>query len=77
MEARREKFHAPRPAPFLKAFQPLVEFPVFFYRGFTIGDFGIAPPHPPETDPTAMPRGCLELQFGNFARLGQSISGKT
>ena len=59
----------------LKTFQPLIEYSVFFYRGFTIEDFAKRDPVPQKRPPQRF-LGCLELQFGNSARLGQSYSGK-
>ena len=43
----------------LKAFQPLVEYPIFLYRGFTIGDFTKC--HP-------IPQNALQQTFCNHYR---------
>jgi hypothetical protein len=59
----------------LKAFQPLVEYPVFLYRGFTIGDFTKCHSTPQKRPPHRC-LGRLELQIGNSVRLGQSYRGK-
>ena len=58
----------------LKAFQDLVEYPVFLYHGFTFGEFTKCHPIPQKRPPHRC-LGCLELQFENSARLGQSYSG--
>ena len=53
---------------FNKAFQPLVDYPGFFYRGFTIEDFAKRDPIPEKRPPQRF-LGCLELQFENPPRL--------
>jgi hypothetical protein len=55
----------------VKAFQPSREYHGFFYRGFTIEDFAKRDPVPQKRPPQRF-LGCLELQFGNSARLEQS-----
>jgi hypothetical protein len=57
----------------IKAFQPLVEYPGFLYRGVTTRDFTKRHPTPQKRPPHRC-LGCLELQFENSIRLGQSYS---
>ena len=59
----------------IKAFQPLVKYPVFANMGFTIGDFANRDPIP-QKRPSQRRLGCLELQFGNSIRLEQSYYNK-